>query len=131
MRVNFVLDAFMQPIEPHYSRHPVEDIEPEIEHSDAFREASKIGLRLLNNAMLAMLQGRMSRVTFWQICYGIGLPLTEGRSMSETAKELGVSRAALSKGSQKFRRSQGLPPNPNGKSAEASKSYSETRNKQL
>ena len=121
----------MTELEPSYWPDPIDEIEPEIVSADAFREASRIGLRLLNNAMLAMLQGRMSRVTFWQICYGIGLPLTEGRSMSAVARELGVTRAALSKGSQKFRRSQGLPPNQNGKSIIASKSYSTTRSSQL
>lgn len=123
-----------KPSEPSYSRHPVEDLEPEIADTDAYREAARIGLRLINSAMLAILQTRMTKETataLWHVAYGIGLPLCEGRSMTETARELGVERATVSKGAKAFQRRNGLPTNQYMKDEDAVAVYSEARKGQL
>jgi transposase-like protein len=117
--------------EPHYSRHPVDDLEPEIESADAYREASKIGLRLIDSTMRSLLMSRFSPVAFWQAAFAMGLALCEGRSMNEVAKELGVSRAAISKGAKKFQRTNNLPPSQYMKASDACASYSKTRSSQL
>lgn len=116
--------------EPFYEHHPVDDIEPEPDTEIPPRDAAFI-LRLLNNVMLTILRSGMSPLTFWQICYGIGLPICEGRSMTSVADELGVERAAISKGAKDFQRRNGLPINQYMKGADAVKEYSKKRLEQL
>jgi len=127
--------------EPHYWPDPIDEIEPEIVQADAYREAAKIGLQLINNCLLFILKtpmNRESRIALWQVAFGIGLPLCAGRSMTEIAEEIeklapgdGLTRACISKGATLFRRMNGLPPNAYMKDEESLGSYSEARKAQL
>jgi hypothetical protein len=119
------------PREPSHKHLPVDDIEPLIDDENSYREAAKIGLRLINNIMHLIHASKHNPVTFWAIAYALGLHITEGRSMTMQARRLGVTRAALSKSQQAMRRRLGLPQNENNKPTSASKTYKQSRDQQL
>ena len=119
------------PQEPSHKHLPVDDLEPLIDEDNSYREAAKIGLRLINNIMHLIHASKHNPVTFWAIAYALGLDITEGRSMTAQARRLGVTRAALSKSQQAMRRRLGLPSNENNKPTSASKTYNQSRDQQL
>ena len=121
----------MQPREPSHKHLPIDDLEPLIDDDNGYREAAKIGLRLINNIMHLIHTSRHNPVTFWAIAYALGLDITEGRSMTAQASRLGVTRAALSKRQQAMRRKLGLPTNTNNKPESAVKTYKTNRDNQL
>ncbi len=87
-------------------RASLQDFDDEI---DACREAAKRGLAFLNSAMLYIISHKNARLAAWHVIYGTGLPVCEGLSMDERAAELGIGRAAISKGANEFRRAVQLP----------------------
>ena len=121
----------LQPREPSHKHLPIDDLEPLIDDDNGYREAAKIGLRLINNIMHLIHTSRHNPVTFWAIAYALGLDITEGRSMTAQASRLGVTRAALSKSQQAMRRKLGLPTNTNNKPESAVKTYKTNRDNQL
>ena len=125
-----------------YSRHPVEDIEPvnnldvdeaiwekvyAAAYTQAYQDASRRLLPALNRAALMILSNKFSPQSFWQVCFGFGLPICEGRSMTELA----LKRQAISKGAKKFQHTAGLPVNQYLKPASAAGSFADARNDQL
>ena len=129
-----------------YQRHPVDDLEPAEEseidpvlyarvyqdaQTRAYRECAQRLLPVFNDAMLMLLANNLSPQAFWEICFGVGLPICEGRSMTELAVSLGLSRAAISKGAKKFQRTAGLPINQYLKPASAIPGYHDARTQQI
>ena len=123
--------SLQTPREPSHKHLPIDDLEPLIDDDNGYREAAKIGLRLINNIMHLIHTSRHNPVTFWAIAYALGLDITEGRSMTAQASRLGVTRAALSKSQQAMRRKLGLPTNTNNKPESAVKTYKTNRDNQL
>jgi hypothetical protein len=115
------------PQEPSYWHHPVEDLEPD-ESSDAYREASK---RLMTYFTRVMDRFKSNTVLWWANAFAYGLPHCEGRTMTEIAAALGVSRATLSKEATEICRRDGLSPSFYMKSEEAQASYRTTRKEQI
>jgi len=124
-------ESLQTPREPSHKHLPIDDLEPLIDDDNGYREAAKIGLRLINNIMHLIHTSRHNPVTFWAIAYALGLDITEGRSMTAQASRLGVTRAALSKSQQAMRRKLGLPTNTNNKPESAVKTYKTNRDNQL
>jgi len=101
-------------------RQPVDEIEPELSNHEAYREASRKFKRVLNASFkhfgLSLYRIKSSdpaitqiRTAYWQICFALGLQVCEGKSMTEHARDLGVERAAISKGATMFCRVNELP----------------------
>jgi hypothetical protein len=124
-------EPLQTPREPSHKHLPIDDIEPLTDDDNGYREAARIGLRLINNIMHLIHTSRHNPVTFWAIAYALGLDITEGRSMTAQASRLGVTRAALSKSQQAMRRKLGLPTNTNNKPESAVKTYKTNRDNQL
>ena len=115
-------------------RHPVEDIEPDDSadiYRQAYRESSKVCLRVLNRAILTIVTARRPKVAAWQVAYGLGLAVCEGVSVTKRARMIGVTRAYLSKGAKLFQRSNNLPPSPYMKSDESVGAFADAREEQL
>lgn len=98
---------------------------------NAYREAAQRMCEVMNMSFVWMQQRRMTEVSFWQVAYALGLTVCEGKPMAAKAKEIGVTRAALSKGVKEIQRATGLPPSSYMRSAGACAKYSEARKKQL
>lgn len=91
-----------------YSRHPMEDIEPIINGSD-YREASKRFLFIITRSIQFIEGSDQKNVAVWQVAYALGLPMCAGRSMTQKARDLGLTRSSISKGAVKFCQDNGLP----------------------
>ena len=76
---------------------------------DGFREASEKMLAFINSFAIFTISRPDARLAIWQAIYGAGLPCGEGMTMEARAKELGCTRAALSKGAKEFQRGLMLP----------------------
>jgi hypothetical protein len=87
---------------------------------DGYRESAKKAVVFLNQAVLYILTHKTPRLAAWYVVYGTGLPIAEGMSMDERAAELGVGRAAMSKGANEFRRAVNLPPTESMRDSTAS-----------
>ena len=124
-------ESLQPPQEPSHKHLPVDDLEPLIDDDNSYREAAKIGIRLINNIMHLIHASKHNPVTFWAIAYALGLDITEGRSMTAQARRLGVTRAALSKSQQAMRRRLGRPHTEHNKPTSASKTYQQSRDQQL
>jgi hypothetical protein len=117
---------------------PVDDIEPQMASSDAFRDACVKFVRLLN-ATTSYIEAPMSRygapkevqTAFWQVCYALGLNICAGMSMTERSKSIGIERATLSKGARAFCQGNDLPPSQYMKDAESEDAYRDGRLKSI
>lgn len=116
--------------EPSHCRHPVEEIEPD-ESTDAYREAAKLFSRIINQALIVITSAKHPRAAAWQVAFALGAPVCAGESMTSRARQLGITKAAISKGAKAFQRANALPASQYMKSDEASKSYTDARNRQL
>lgn len=117
------------PADPNW-RHPVEEMEP-VDVDDAYRSASKKLLFILNRAAIFVIHAENPQIAMWQVCYALGLPVCAGVSMTDRAREIGVGRAAISKGTTYFQRATGIPVSEYMKSEDAAVSYAGARIKQL
>lgn len=115
--------------EPSFDRHPVEDIEPEQSLEDAYREASRRFLRVINHVMTAFRNDRCSQ--WWQFQFALGTRACMGKTMTHAATLCGVDRAAISKGAVEICNTLGLPPSAYMKDEDARESYQQTRKAQL
>lgn len=66
-------------------------------------------------------------LTVAAFCFAAGLYVTEGKSETELAEELGVTRAALSKRIVRITTALGLPPSRGMKTIKARKVYSDAQ----
>jgi hypothetical protein len=76
---------------------------------DAYREAAQQYLRHLNSTLVFIVTRPNLRLAIWQVACGMGLAMCDGMSLDERARELGVTRAALSKGAKDYQRGMQLP----------------------
>jgi hypothetical protein len=73
-----------------------------------------------------MSRHRDAQLSWVQIATAMGLDSTEGKSVTEIASSLGVTKQAVSKGVTAFLRLSGLPPAYGLKSSEARAIYRQT-----
>jgi hypothetical protein len=76
---------------------------------DAYREAAQEFLRHINATLVFIVSRPNLRLALWQVAFGMNLAMCDGLNMDEKARELGVSRAALSKGARDYQRGMQLP----------------------
>jgi hypothetical protein len=100
----------MAPREIAFNHHPVDDIEPEIEYAEAFREASLRFAYVLEIAYHFVVTSDRPRMAMQQIAVALGLPAARQMSEQEFALLNQVTRQDFSKGVTKFLRISGLPP---------------------
>lgn len=98
--------------------------------AESYREAAQHFYRLMNRAFCHILYSRNPTVAAWQVGFALGVSATEGRSQSEVALSIGVTRAAISKGVTDFQRANNLPALPGQKSEASRNSYSDIRREQ-
>lgn len=108
---------------------PVDVLEPE-EPFDPYSDARKL-MYLLNRCMLWVLESKRPDLGAWQVAFALGLDVCSEANMTEVAKEMGVTRQAISKGMQIFRRANDLPDTPYGKPIEAVTAYAKARERSL
>jgi len=103
--------------------HPVDELEPIDPNSDAYREASK-RLVLVLEAVFHFLQtSRRKDLATLQWAIALGLPSVRGQDLTGLALQLGVTRQDVSKGVTRFLRMSGLPPAFGLKSDQAKEVY--------
>lgn len=124
------------------NRLPVDDLEPEIEHHDAYREASRKMMRVMN-AGLAHIEAAFLRreaklndvaIAFYQFAFAIGSNICEDKTMTELGIVWGSgdeSRAAVSKGATTFCRGLKIRPSFYMKQEAAAPSYQQARIKSI
>jgi hypothetical protein len=106
-----------------YEAHPVDSLEPLPANPSDYREAS---LRFLHVAYCwdtFVSSARDARLAHIQISIALGLHSTRGRTLSDVAAELGITKQALSRGVAKFLRMSRLEPAFGLKSTEARITY--------
>jgi hypothetical protein len=84
--------------------------EPEI--TNEYREAALHFFRIMNSSLCFITPSTSPHVAAWAVCYGLGLAICEGVSITDRAEKLGVSPQALSKQVRKFMEDAGLPESP-------------------
>lgn len=118
-----------------FLHHPVDDIEPDATagvdlaevRKQAFLEASRRQLFILNQAIDHVLRANDREVAAWQVAFALGLSCCQGQTMTKVGEALLVTRAAISKGAHAFCERVGVPPSFYMKSEEASDAYRERR----
>jgi hypothetical protein len=106
-----------------YSSHPVDFLEPLPDNRSEYREVS---LRFLHVAYCwdTFVSGsRDARLASIQVSIALGLYSTRGRTVTDIAEELGITKQALSRGVAKFLRMSRLEPAFGLKSTEARITY--------
>jgi hypothetical protein len=106
-----------------YEAHPVDELEPLPNNPSDYRE---ISLRFLHVAYCwdtFVSCSRDARLASIQVSIALGLYSTRGRTVTDIAEELGITKQALSRGVAKFLRMSGLPGAFGLKSAEARRTY--------
>jgi len=112
-------------------RGPWDELEPEDYPANSVRAAQIRAVALLN-AFGASLESVLTdrnatmcdiKIRFYALCFGLGLNLIEGRTMSEVAQNLGVERATLSKIAVQFCQANGLDPSWHMKKSGTGRTY--------
>jgi hypothetical protein len=106
-----------------YNHHPCDDLEPLPDNPSDYRE---ISLRFFRVALCwdtFVSSSRDARLASIQVSIALGLTSTRGRTVTDIAEELGITKQALSRGVAKFLRMSGLPGAFGLKSAEARRTY--------
>lgn len=93
----------------HRSRSGFADLDEIDSNTDAYREAAKHFLGVMNAAFVFVLFSKHPILAAWQVAYAIGLPVCEGLSMEERSAHIGYGRAGISRGAKEFQRGNGLP----------------------
>jgi hypothetical protein len=91
--------------------HDIEEEQPNI-----YRECAKAMLRVLHAAIAATSE---SQVKAWGVMFAVSHPYCMGKSMSEIAAKLKVSRASISNAATEFCKANNLPPSTYMKSEDA------------
>lgn len=101
--------------------------EAQIRDCSDYREACESFLRTLNDSLSFIADhGYHKSTTLWGIAYALGHPMIAGKSMLETARDCGCTKAAISKISCDYLRQMKLPPSPALKSEAAKEKYKQT-----
>lgn len=106
-----------------YQAHPVDSLEPLPANSSEYREASVRLMRVLYCLDTFMSCSRDARLAHVQVSIALGLYSTRGRTVTDIAEELGITKQALSRGVARFLRMSGLDPAFGLKSPEARRAY--------
>ena len=107
----------------------MEDIEPEV-MSDLLRDAQSRFRFILDRAMAHILDSEDSELAAWQVAFALGSPICLGATMTAKGLELGVGKAAVSKGATSFCRAVEIEPSAYMLTKKAQRSYRELRNDQ-
>jgi hypothetical protein len=106
-----------------YEAHPVDELEPLQVNPSDYREASLHFLRVAYCWDTFVSCARDARLAHIQVAIALGLYSTRGRTLSDIADELGITKQALSRGVAKFLRMSRLEPAFGLKSTEARIAY--------
>lgn len=116
------------------TRTPIDQLEPL--ESDPIHDARMRAIEMINR-FACDLEANLRhcpisfQTKFWGISYGLGLLICAGAPMFEKARELGVSRAALSHHANKFCLSNDLPPSIYMRPEKSRENYIEARMRNL
>jgi hypothetical protein len=86
------------------------------EQPNVYRECAQAMLRVLHAAIAATSE---SQVKAWGVMFAVSHPYCMGKSMSEIAAKLKVSRASISNAATEFCKANNLPPSTYMKSEDA------------
>lgn len=98
-----------------------------LDEVSAAREAARRCAQVIQQSIAYIVTAPNATLAAWQVAFSIGSPCCEGRSMDDVAKLLGVTRAAVSKGSKILQRGMGIGGSGYNKSARACKAASDAR----
>lgn len=108
----------------HFKVSSIEDIErfseieidntyyDEDEVKDIYIELAKCFISKLDEMLFYLLRKNSTDPLIWGLLFAIGSKHLEGRSMSSVAKEIGVTKAAISKHARRFVKGLCLPTSP-------------------
>ena len=94
------------------------------EQPNIYRECAQAMLRVLHAAIAATSE---SQVKAWGVMFAVSHPYCMGKSMSEIAARLKVSRASISNAATEFCKANNLPPSSYMKTEEAQDSSRQAR----
>jgi hypothetical protein len=118
----------MAPRDIPFNRHPVDEIEPEIEQSEAYRQAALRFLYVLEILYDFVVQSDRPRMAMQQVGLAMGIPAAAKMTEQEFALLNQVTRQDFSKGVTKFLRVSQLPPAFGLKSDESKLGYRHCHN---
>jgi hypothetical protein len=102
---------------------PVDELEPLPANPSDYREASLRFLRVAYCWDTFVSSSRDARLAHIQVSIALGLYSTKGRTVTDIAEELGITKQALSRGVARFLRMTRLEPAFGLKSSEARLAY--------
>jgi len=117
-----------------YSRHPVEDIEPEevkLDRRAELREMAWRATEVIQHVIGYIDQADNPKVALWQVAYALGLSMCEGISMQRTADKFRVTRAHISGGAVRICKRLNLEPSFYMRKEEQVEIYRKCRNSQV
>jgi hypothetical protein len=94
------------------------------EQPNIYRDCAQAMLRVLHAAIAATSE---SQVKAWGVMFAVSHPYCMGKSMSEIAAKLKVSRASISNAATEFCKANNLPPSTYMKSEDAQDSSRQAR----
>lgn len=116
--------------EPSNWHHPVDDIEAEEDDRVVINAAFKKARFVMDRAVAHILDSNDSELAAWQVAFALGSPHCMGITMTQKAEELGLGKAAISKGATAFCRSANIEPSAYMLGKKAQQSYRDLRTKQ-
>lgn len=111
-------------------QHPVDNLEADPDEKVVIDAAFKRARFIMDRAIAHVLDSENSETAGWQVAFALGSPHCMGHTMASKAQELGLSKAAISKGATTFCRSVGIEPSIYMLSKKAQESYRALRKKQ-
>ena len=115
--------------DPVETRTAVDFLEPLPE--EPYRAAARQMLDFMNQVIVFVLDSRSKEISIWAVAYALGLDVAARQPMAGVARQLKVTRAALSKQTKEVQRGCSLPPSLTQKRAPACANYYKQRNAQL
>lgn len=109
--------------------HPAEDIDDEVDRSVVL-EVQKRFRFVMDRAVAYILDAEDSEAAAWSVAFALESPHCMGLTMTQKAAELGLGKAAISKGANAFCRIADIPPSKYMLSDSAKESYRELRHAQ-
>lgn len=110
--------------------HPVEDMEIEEDDRKVVMEAFSKARFVMDRAIAHILDSNDVTLGAWQVAFALGSPSCLGMTMTQKAEELGLGKAAISKGATAFCRAAGIEPSSYMLGKGAQESYRQLRRKQ-
>ena len=104
--------------------------QPRTTENDALKESHRRFRFILDRGIAHILDSEDSELAAWQVAFALGSPACMGITMVQKAQELGVGKAAISKGATAFCRAVDIEPSQYMLSKKAQSSYRTFRNEQ-